>query len=135
MICFDFQFNIMEKNIIKSRLLELSRDDLNLSRLVDLTVYEVSRVISWEQKQNYGLSFHVLEHFGDKPEKAIHTIYRYNEADIYELLSIMIIILTQNLKKDHSFPFISWHAKNFFGGDRSTAGRDSGHGRWSTCQG
>ena len=98
----------MEKNIIKSRLLELSRNDLNLSRLVDLTVYEVSRVISWEQKQNYGLSFHVLEHFSDKPEKALHTIYRYNEADIYELLSIMIRLEKQFDKMRNAYISVEW---------------------------
>jgi len=98
----------MEKNIIKSRLLELSRDDLNLSRLVDLTVYEVSRVISWEQKQNYGLRFHVLEHFSDKPEKALHTIYRYNEADIYELLSIMIRLEKQFDKMRNAYISVEW---------------------------
>ena len=98
----------MEKNIIKSRLLELSRDDLNLSRLVDLTVYEVSRVISWEQKQNYGLNFHVLEQFSDKPEKALHTIYRYNEADIYELLSIMIRLEKQFDKMRNAYISVEW---------------------------
>ena len=98
----------MEKNIIKSRLLELSRDDLNLSRLVDLTVYEVSRVISWEQKRNYGLSFHVLEHFGDKPEKALHTVYRYSEADIYELLSIMIRLEKQFDKMRNAYISVEW---------------------------
>ena len=98
----------MEKNIIKSRLLELSRDDLNLSRLVDLTVYEVSRVVSWEQKRNYGLSFHVLEHFGDKPEKALHTVYRYSEADIYELLSIMIRLEKQFDKMRNAYISVEW---------------------------
>ena len=98
----------MEKNIIKSRLLELSRDDLNLSRLVDLTVYEVSRVVSWDQKRNYGLSFHVLEHFGDKPEKALHTVYRYSEADIYELLSIMIRLEKQFDKMRNAYISVEW---------------------------
>jgi hypothetical protein len=98
----------MEKNIIKSRLLELSRDDLNLSRLVDLTVYEVSRVVSWEQKRNYGLSFHVLEHFGDKPEKGLHTVYRYSEADIYELLSIMIRLEKQFDKMRNAYISVEW---------------------------
>ena len=57
----------MEKDIIQSRLTELSRDNENLSRLTDLTIYEVSRVVSWKEKSNYGVSFYVLEHFNNKP--------------------------------------------------------------------
>ena len=105
---FDFNFNIMEKNIIQSRLSELSRDDVNLSRLVDLTIYEVSRVVSWEEKRNYGLSFHVLEHFDNKPEKALHTIYRYNEADIYEILSILLRLEKEFDKMRNAYISVEW---------------------------
>ena len=98
----------MDKNIIKSRLSELSRDDLDLSRLVDITIFGVSRVVLSDKKNNFGVSFQVLEHFNNKPEKTLHSIYRYNEADIYELLSILIRLEKQFDKMRNAYISVEW---------------------------
>ncbi len=98
----------MEKSIIQSRLSELSRDNEHLSRLADLTIYDVSRIVSWEQKSNYGVSFYVLEHFNNKPENALHPIHKYNEADIYEILSILIRLEKQFDKMRNAYISVEW---------------------------
>ena len=98
----------MEKDIIQSRLTELSRDNENLSRLTDLTIYEVSRVVSWKEKSNYGVSFYVLEHFNNKQENTVHTIHRYNEADIYEILSILLRLEKQFDKMRNAYISVEW---------------------------
>ena len=56
---------------------------MEISKLTDLTVYEVSRIVDWDHKNKFSVSFHIAEFFNNKPAKHQHTIYRHHEADAY----------------------------------------------------
>ena len=72
--------NFMEKNNIQERLSQLTKKDMEISKLTDLTVYEVSRIVDWDHKNKFSVSFHIAEFFNNKPAKHQHTIHRHHEA-------------------------------------------------------
>ncbi|HCV99597.1 MAG TPA: hypothetical protein DGJ56_09915 [Verrucomicrobiales bacterium] len=82
--------NFMEKNNIQERLSQLTKKDMEISKLTDLTVYEVSRIVDWDYKNKFSVSFYIAEFFNNKPAKHQHTIYRHYEADAYEILSLLL---------------------------------------------
>ena len=55
--------NFMEKNNIQERLSQLTKKDMEISKLTDLTVYEVSRIVDWDHKNKFSVSFHTAEFF------------------------------------------------------------------------
>ena len=52
--------NFMEKNNIQERLSQLTKKDMEISKLTDLTVYEVSRIVDWDHKNKFSVSFSSL---------------------------------------------------------------------------
>ena len=98
----------MEKEDIKLRLIDLTKRDMDLSKLMDLTIYEVNRNISWDHKKHHGISFHILEFFNNKPARHLHTIHRYKEADIYEILSLLLRLEKQFDKMKNAYISVEW---------------------------
>ena len=98
----------MEKAAIKLRLVDLTKRDMDLAKLMDLTIYEVSREIDWIQKKNYGVSFHVLEFYDNKPANHLHTVFRYKEADAFEILSLLLRIEKQFDKMRNAYISVEW---------------------------
>ena len=98
----------MEKEAIKLRLVDLTKRDMDLAKLMDLTIYEVSREIDWSQKKNYGVSFHVLEFYDNKPANHLHTVFRYKEADAFEILSLLLRIEKQIEKMRNAYNSVEW---------------------------
>ena len=98
----------MEKEAIKLRLVDLTKRDMDLAKLMDLTIYEVSREIDWSQNKNYGVSFHVLEFYDNKPANHLHTVFRYKEADAFEILSLLLRIEKQFDKMRNAYISVEW---------------------------
>ena len=86
----------MDKEIMKNRLIDLTHKSIDLVPLVDLTVYNVSRELKLNSQKNYQINFWVKEPFNDKGENSHHYLYRHNEGDAHEILSILI-----RLEKDY----------------------------------
>ena len=53
--------NFMEKNSIQERLSQLTKKDMEISKLTDLTVYEVCKIVDWDHKNKFSFSFHIAE--------------------------------------------------------------------------
>ena len=45
----------------------LLQNYMEISKLTDLTVYEVSRIVDWDHKNKFSVSFHIAEFFNNKP--------------------------------------------------------------------
>jgi hypothetical protein len=80
----------MDKEIMKSRLIDLTHKTIDLVPLVDLTVYNVSRELKLNSQNNYQIDFWVKEPFNNKDVNSHHYLYRHNEGDAYEILSLLI---------------------------------------------
>ena len=80
----------MDKEIMKNRLIDLTHKSIDLVPLVDLTVYNVSRELKLNSQKNYQIHFWVKEPHNNKGENHHHYLYRRNEGDAYEILSLLI---------------------------------------------
>ena len=80
----------MDKEIMKNRLIDLTHKSFDLVPLVDLTVYNVSRELKLNSQKNYQIHFWVKEPFNNEEENTHHYLYRRNEGEAYEILSLLI---------------------------------------------
>lgn len=79
----------MDEKLMRERLKALSaRNDL--TELMNLTIYDVSREISRNSQHNIQMEFHVKESFNNKPPKNIHYLFRADDADAMELYSLLL---------------------------------------------
>ena len=81
---------------------------MEISKLTDLTVYEVSRIVDWDHKNKFNVSFHIAEFFNNKPAKHQHNIYRHHEADAYEILSLLLRLEKQFDRIRNAYIKIDW---------------------------
>jgi len=63
---------------------------------VDLTVYKVNRELKVNSQNNYQIGFRVKESFNNKDANSHHYLFRNNEGDAYEILSLLIRMEKQN---------------------------------------
>ncbi len=75
---------------MRSRLIDLTHKKIDLVPLVDLTVYNVSREVDLNKQDNFQIHFWVKEPFNDEGENSHHYLYRRNEGEAYEILSLLI---------------------------------------------
>ena len=80
----------MDKEIMKSRLIDLTHKSVDLVPLVDLTVYKVNREMRVNSQNNYQIGFRVKESFNNKDANSHHYLHRRNEGEAYEILSLLI---------------------------------------------
>ena len=80
----------MDKEIMRSRLIDLTHKKIDLVPLVDLTVYNVSRELKVNVQKNYQIHFWVKEPFHNNGENSRQYLFRNNEGDAYEILSLLI---------------------------------------------
>tara|TARA_B110000467_G_C18165014_1_gene391872 strand:+ start:105 stop:392 length:288 start_codon:yes stop_codon:yes gene_type:complete len=80
----------MDKETMRQRLIDLSKRGIDLVELMDLTIYNVKREIEVNAQQNFEVHFQHKERFNNKSENTIHKLYRSDEGEAYEILSLLI---------------------------------------------
>ncbi len=92
---------------MRERLVDLTKyrsgdKDIDLTELINLTVYNVSRELKLNSQNNYRISFWVKESFNKEDENTHHDLYRRNEGEAFEILSILIR-LEEKCKKNEGY--------------------------------
>ena len=80
----------MDKETMRQRLIDLSKRGIDLVELMDLTIYCVKRDIEVNSQNNFEVHFYVLEAFNKKEANQRHILYRSDEGEAYEILSLLI---------------------------------------------
>jgi len=97
----------MNDEIMRERLVDLTKyrsgdKDIDLTELINLTVYNMSRELKLNSQNNYQISFWVKESFNKEDENTHHHLYRRNEGEAFEILSILIR-LEEKCKKNEGY--------------------------------
>ena len=79
----------MDKGTMRNRLSELSSEN-DLTKLMDLTIYNVNRALTKNSQNNYQIEYYIKESYKDNPPKTKHYLFRSYDADALELFSILI---------------------------------------------
>ena len=80
----------MDKEIMRNRLIDLSKREIDLVELMNLTIYEVKREVEVNSQNNFQIHFWVIEPFNKKKGESQHILYRSDEGEAYEILSLLI---------------------------------------------
>ena len=82
--------NELDKEIMRNRLIDLTKRDIDLVELIDLTIYNVKREVEVNLQDNFQIHYWVKEPFNNKEGNSQHVLYRRNEGETYEILSLLI---------------------------------------------
>ena len=80
----------MDKEIMRERLIDLTKKEIDLVELMNLHIYDVRREVEVNKQNNFQIRFCVNEPFHNKKGKSQHILYRSNEGEAYEILSLLI---------------------------------------------
>ena len=75
---------------MRERLIDLTKKEIDLVELMNLTIYDVRREVEVNKQNNFQIHYCVNEPFNNKKGKSQHTLYRSNEGEAYEILSLLI---------------------------------------------
>ena len=80
----------MDKEIMRNRLIDLSKREIDLVELMNLTIYNVKREVEVNKQNNFQIHYWLKESFNNKDSNSQHILYRSNEGEAYEILSLLI---------------------------------------------
>jgi hypothetical protein len=80
----------MDREIMRQRFIDLSKRGIDLVELMNLTIYNVKREIEVNAQNNFEIHFQHKEPFNNKSANTIHKLYRSDEGEAYEILSLLI---------------------------------------------
>ena len=85
----------MTEEIMRERLVDLTKyrsgdKDIDLVELMNLTIYNVKREVEVNKQNNFQIHFWLKQSFHNKEENTQHILYRRDEGEAYEILSLLI---------------------------------------------
>ena len=80
----------MKSEVMRERLIDLSKREIDLVELMDLTVFNVKREVEVNKQNNFQIHFWIKQPFNNKEANSQHILYRSNEGEAYEILSLLI---------------------------------------------
>jgi len=92
----------MDKEIMRNRLIDLSKREIDLVELMNLTIYNFKREVEVNKQNNFQIHYWLKESFNNKEGNSQHILYRHNEGEAYEILSLLIR-LEEKYKKNEGY--------------------------------
>ena len=75
---------------MRNRLIDLSKREIDLVELMNLTIYNVKREVEVNKQNNFQIHYWLNEPFNNKDSNSQHKLYRSDEGEAYEILSLLI---------------------------------------------
>ena len=75
---------------MRERLIDLTKKEIDLVELMNLHIYDVRREVEVNKQNNFQIRFWIKQPFNNKEANSQHILYRSNEGEAYEILSLLI---------------------------------------------